>query len=135
MELYNSIVLVHTYIHLCHPKPDPSLFCCFLSPPLHLLAMLQASLVEPNSHPTPSPNQHARVNGHRPVTSTSPQPIQPIHTASVQAWLMGLCLRQELAAPPLFPPHQRTRTLLPSGASTCLISSLLSCLAKEALAR
>ena len=65
-----------TYIFVIPPS-DPSLFCCFLSPPPHLLAMLQASLVEPNSHPTPSPNQHARLNGHRPVTSTSPQPNAP----------------------------------------------------------
>ena len=51
-------------------------FAAFRPPPF-LLAMLQASLVEPNSPPTPSPNQHARLNGHRPVTSTSPQPNDP----------------------------------------------------------
>ena len=138
MELYNTNVLV-PYIIFVIPQPDPSLFCCFSSPPPppFLLAMLQASLVEPNSHPT---NQHARLNGHRPVTSTSPQPNDPpipprtysqrpgVANGSVPSSGASSTSSLSSASSHSHPPP-------PSGASTCWISSLISCLAKEALAR
>lgn len=49
------------------------------SPSLHPFthpAMLQASLLEPAT-PSPQLNQHPKLNGHKPVTSTSSRPLAP----------------------------------------------------------